>query len=84
MDNKEVRSSESCGARKVKGSSRGGVGEFGDSVGVGSLGVRGVALLLLVAVLCFRNCRAALRPCRRKLSASNAGRHRHRWYMSRQ
>jgi len=37
MDNKEVRSSESCGARKVKGSRRGGVGigrGFGGGVGL--------------------------------------------------
>jgi len=85
MDNKEVRNSESWGARKVKGSRQGGVGvghEFGGNVG--SFEVRGVVLLLLAVVPCFRNCRVALRPCRRHFSAANASRHRHRWRMSRE
>jgi len=64
MDKKEVRSSESCGARKVKGSRRGGVGigrsRFGGRVG--SLEVRGVVLLPLAVVLRFRNCTGTLRP----------------------
>jgi hypothetical protein len=52
MHNNEVRSSESWGARKVKGSRQGGVGvghEFGGTVE--SLGVRGVMLLRAVVLV---------------------------------
>jgi hypothetical protein len=84
MDSKEVRSSESCGARKVKGSRRGGVGiwrKFGGSVE--SLGVRGVMLLPLAVVLWFRNCKGTLRPQRRHFSASDAIRDKYRFCISR-
>ena len=83
-DNKEAHSPESWSARKVKGTQGGaGVGhEFGGNVGL--LGVRGVMLLLLAVVSCFRNCRVVLRPCRGHFSASNPSRHRHPWCMSRQ
>lgn len=84
MDNKEARNSESWGARNVNGSRQGGVGVGHEFGGVGALGVRRLMLLLLAAVLCFRNCKVALRPCRRHFSTSNTGRHRHRWCMSRQ
>jgi hypothetical protein len=66
MDNKEGPSSESWAVRKVKGSRPGGIGVgHGFGGNVGSRGVRGVMLPLLAVVLCFRNCRVALRPSRR-------------------
>ena len=83
MDSKEVRSSESWGARNVKGSKWGGVdtvGEFGGTVG--SVGVKEVTLLLLAVELCFRKGIAILRPWRRYFSVWNASRRRHRWCMS--